>query len=69
MVTTRRRLHWHVPGLPPEYHAGLWGESHATMESAIAAIANTLSPGATIAVIPEGPYVLAKARAPEMAVR
>jgi nickel-dependent lactate racemase len=69
MVTTRQRLHWYVPGLPPQYHAGLWGESHATMESAIAALAATLPPDAAIAVIPEGPYVLAKASAPEMALR
>jgi nickel-dependent lactate racemase len=69
LVTTRHRLHWHVPGLPPEYHAGLWGQSHPTMESAVAALSSTLPPGATIAVIPEGPYVLAKARAPEMALR
>ena len=47
----------------------LWGQSHATMESAIAALAATLPPDATIAVIPEGPYVLAKASAPEMAIR
>ena len=69
MVTTRQRLHWYVPGLPPQYHAALWGESHATMESAIDALAATLPPDAAIAVIPEGPYVLAKASAPEMALR
>ena len=69
MVTTRQRLHWFVPGLPAEYHAGLWGQSYATVESAIAALTATLLPGANIAVIPEGPYVLAKARAREMAVR
>jgi nickel-dependent lactate racemase len=69
MVTTRQRLHWYVPGLPPQYHAALWGQSHDTMESAIAALAATLPPDAAIAVIPEGPYVLAKASAPEMALR
>jgi nickel-dependent lactate racemase len=69
MVTTRQRLQWYVPGLPPQYHAGLWGESHATIDSAIAALAATLPPDAAIAVIPEGPYVLAKASAPEMAIR
>ena len=69
MVTTRQRLHWYVPGLPPQYHAALWGQSHATMESALAALAATLPPDAAIAVIPEGPYVLAKASAPEMALR
>ena len=45
MVTTRQRLHWYVPGLPAEYHAGMWGESHASMESAIAAIANSAATG------------------------
>jgi hypothetical protein len=69
MVTTRQRLHWYVPGLPTQYHASLWGESHPTMESAIAALAATLPPDAVVAVIPEGPYVLAKASAPEMAIR
>ena len=34
MVTTRQRLLWYVPGLPAEYHAGLWGRSYATMEHA-----------------------------------
>lgn len=67
MVTTRQRLLWCVPGLPAEYHAGLWGQSYATVESAIAALASTLPPGANVAVIPEGPYVLAKARVHEMA--
>jgi len=60
LVTTRQRLLWHVPGLPPEYHAGLWGRPHATMESAVAALAATLPAGARVAVIPDGPYVLAK---------
>ena len=69
MVTRRQRLGWYVPGLPAEYHAGLWGQSYASVESAIAGLASTLAPGATIAVIPEGPYVLAKARAREMAIR
>ena len=62
MVTTRQRLGWYVPGLAAEYHAGLWGQSYATVESAIAALGSTLPPGASIAVIPEGPYVLAKVR-------
>ncbi len=69
MVTTRQRLLWYVPGLPAEYHAGLWGQSHATIESAVSALVSSLSPGAKIAVIPEGPYVLAKPRATEMAAR
>jgi lactate racemase len=68
MVTTRQRLSWYVPGLPAEYHAGLWGQSYASIEAAIAALASTLLPGATVAVIPEGPYVLAKAQEHEMAI-
>jgi len=68
MVATRHRLHWYVPGLPPEYHQALWGQSHPTMESAVASLAATLPAGASVAVIPEGPYVLAKAPEREMAI-
>ena len=69
LVTTRQRLAWYVPGLPAEYHAGLWGRSYATLEAAVAALLSTVPPGGTVAVIPEGPYVLAKAQAGELAVR
>jgi nickel-dependent lactate racemase len=69
MVTTRQHLLWYVPGLPAEYHTGLWGRSYATADSAVAALTATLPPGATIAVIPDGPYVLAKTRPREMAIR
>jgi nickel-dependent lactate racemase len=68
LVTTRQRLLWHVPGLPADYHAGLWGRSYPTIEAAVAALTSTLPPGASVAVIPDGPYVLAKAQAREMAV-
>ena len=60
MVTTQQRVGWYVPGLPAEYHAGLWGRSYSTVDAAIAGLASTLRPGAKVAVIPEGPYVLAK---------
>ena len=69
LVTTRQHLLWYVPGLPAEYHAGLWGQSYRTLESAVAALASTLRPGARVAVIPEGPYVLAKVLAHETAMR
>jgi nickel-dependent lactate racemase len=68
LVTTRQRLLWHVPGLPAADHAGLWGRSYPTIDAAVAALTSTLPPGATVAVIPDGPYVLAKARAHELAV-
>jgi nickel-dependent lactate racemase len=60
IVATRQHVLWHAPGLPPEYHHGLWGRSYATIESAIEALTSSLAPGATIAVIPDGPYVLAR---------
>jgi nickel-dependent lactate racemase len=61
LVTTKRKLLWHVPGLPAEYHPKLWGRSFGSIEAAVAALAADLPAGATVAVIPEGPYVLAKA--------
>jgi nickel-dependent lactate racemase len=68
MVATRQHLLWYVPGLPAEYHAGLWGRSYGSVDSALGALVSALPPRADIAVIPDGPYVLAKTRA-EMAVR
>jgi nickel-dependent lactate racemase len=69
LVTTQRKLLWYVPGLPAEYHAGLWGRSCATMAAALDALSASLPAGANVAVIPEGPYVLAKALAHEAVVR
>ena len=69
MVSTGQHLLWYVPGLPAEYHAGLWGRSFATAELAISALASALPPHAHVAVIPDGPYVLAKTRTDAMAVR
>jgi nickel-dependent lactate racemase len=62
-VTTSRRLLCYVPGLPAEFHNSLWGKTYTTPESAIEALLMGLPPDARIAVIPEGPYVLAKPRA------
>ncbi len=69
LVSTRQRLLWYVPGLPSEYHAGLWGRSFGTIESAIAELGSSLPAGAKVAVIPDGPYVLAKTRGLEAALR
>jgi nickel-dependent lactate racemase len=68
LVTTRQNLLWYVPGLPAEFHPKLWGKSYPTIQSALNAMVQALPPRATIAVIPEGPYVLAKAREPEAAL-
>ncbi len=69
IVAIRQHVLWHAPGLPPEYHHGLWGRSYATIESAVEALTSSLAPGATIAVIPDGPYVLARAQAREAVLR
>jgi lactate racemase len=63
LVTRNAEVHYHVPGLPRKFHGSLWGRSYPTPESAIQALTSTLAPGSTIAVIPEGPYVLARTRA------
>lgn len=61
LVTAKTDVFYYVPGLPPEYHARLWGKSFATAPAAIQALTNGLPPNATVAIIPEGPYVLARA--------
>lgn len=60
LVSARNPVFWYVPGLPAEYHAKLWGRACASLQEALRAATAELRPGATIAVIPEGPYVLAK---------
>lgn len=65
LVTRRAEVLFYVPGLPAEYHAALWGKAYRSAPAAIAALAQSLESGARIAVIPEGPYVLAKAGAGE----
>ena len=55
-----------VPGLPDHYHASLWGQVFGSLNAAIHALTNGLAVNARIAVIPEGPYVLAKLRSAEL---
>jgi nickel-dependent lactate racemase len=61
LVTTRQEVLWYVPGVPSEYQPNLWGVSYPSLDAAVRALTAGLKPGAAIAVIPEGPYVLAKA--------
>src|SRR5438034_5796323 len=61
LVTSKLNTLYYVPGLPALYHASLWGKSFPTAHAAIEALTASLPPGATIAVMPEGPYVLARA--------
>lgn len=63
LVTAHAEVMFYAPGLPREYHASLWGRSFATAAAAIATLTDSLPRNATIALIPEGPYVLARTRA------
>ena len=60
LVAEKAEVLFYVPGLPREYHAALWGRAFQTAAAAVEALTASLEPGAAIAVIPEGPYVLAK---------
>jgi nickel-dependent lactate racemase len=60
MVTQKADLLYYVPGLPTDHQASLWGQSFPDIEGAMLALVAGLPVGAKIAVIPEGPYVLAK---------
>ena len=62
LVVAKAEVLYYVPGLPREYHASLWGRAFAKPEAAIGALTSALPPKARIALIPEGPYVLARVR-------
>ncbi len=68
LVTTRQQVLWYVPGVPADVRGKLWGRSMDSADAAIEAVTAGLARNATIAVIPEGPYVLAKAHAHEVTV-
>ncbi len=60
MVSTQKQILYYTPGLPKEFHSGLWGRYCESLDEALAAALEDLPPAARIAVIPEGPYVLAR---------
>jgi nickel-dependent lactate racemase len=62
LASSKARLFFYVPGVPQEYHSGIWGKMCETAEEAVREMLDGLPPSAVIAVIPEGPYVLARAR-------
>lgn len=55
------RVWFYTPGLPQEYHANLWGRIFATAPDAFEALAAEVGEGAAVPLIPEGPYVFARA--------
>jgi len=62
LVTRRADVLYFVPGLPADYYPALWGQAYVTPQEALSAFLDGLPRGATIAVMPEGPYVLANAK-------
>jgi nickel-dependent lactate racemase len=60
LVASRAEILYCVPGLPPELRARLWGRSFDDPQLAVDALLTGMPPGAEVAIIPEGPYVLAK---------
>lgn len=63
LVAQKAEILFYVPGLAAEFHPKLWGRVFASAKEALAALTAGLPQNADIAVIPEGPYVLAKASA------
>jgi nickel-dependent lactate racemase len=67
LVMDRLRVLFHVPGLEEEFHPTLWGAAYPDGQQAVDALFAGLEKGARVAVIPEGPYVLAKVLEPAAA--
>lgn len=63
LVTRKADVLFYTPGLPAEYHNALWGRILPTPQAAVAALTGGLPAGAKIALMPEGPYVLARVSA------
>ncbi len=61
LVTARVEVLYYVPGLPTEYHSRLWGKAYPSAAAAVEALTSSVPANARIALIPEGPYVLAQA--------
>ena len=60
LVLESKQVVFLTPGVPTEYHEKMWGPVYSEFSPAMASLTSGLSAGADIAVIPEGPYVLAR---------
>lgn len=60
LVSTQKQVLYFTPGLPQEFRSRLWGRYCETLDDALAAALEGLPESARVAVIPEGPYVLAR---------
>jgi nickel-dependent lactate racemase len=64
LVQQKHELLFYIPGVLKSDRSSLWGPSFDTVQEAVTALTQNLPEGASIAVIPEGPYVLAQADSP-----
>lgn len=62
LAVKKAKIFYCVPGLPAEQRNALWGPAFDCAENALRAFYQDLPRGSRIAVIPEGPYVLAGVR-------
>jgi len=62
LVQQNCELLFYVPGVSKADRTSLWGPSFDKVHEAVTALTSDLPAGARIAVIPEGPYVLARAK-------
>jgi len=60
LVTERLKVLWYVPGVPRELQSKVWGRTFDSADDAASALFDSLKPGAKVAIVPEGPYVLAQ---------
>jgi len=60
LVAIRADILYCVPGLAPELREKLWGTAFEHPQAAVAGLLAGLPTGARVAVIPDGPYILAK---------
>lgn len=60
LVLESKQVVFHTPGVPAEYRPQMWGPVHDEFPDAMAALTAGLPAQSRIAVIPEGPYVLAR---------
>lgn len=60
LVLENKQVVFLTPGVPVEYHEKMWGPVFSDFSPAMATLTAGLPADADIAVIPEGPYVLAR---------
>jgi nickel-dependent lactate racemase len=60
LVRQKAQVYFCTPGIPPEDHQYLWGPTFAEPQQAVDTLCRELPRGASVAVIPEGPYVFSQ---------